>query len=407
MTAAQSHGDRGQRDLEPDLAGPTVGDLDLDGLLAEVLDQAMAALDADTATVLLVDASGTELVARASRGLEEEVHQGVRIRIGEGFAGRIASQGRPAMIDRVDETTVVNPILWRRGLRTMVGVPLLSGDSTIGVLHVGSATRDAFTEADSSVLAIVADRVAAALQIRLLEAERDATEAVQRSLLPSVPRSVAGFDCAARHVPAGNGGIGGDWYDVFVLDTGEVWMVVGDVVGHGLRAATIMGRVRSAMRAFALVGEAPDGLLALTDRKLTHFEAGTLVTAHVVRSRPPYDEAEVAIAGHPPLVHAVPGRPAELVVAEPGPPLGLDCSPRPPSLRIETPPGCVLAAYTDGLVERRGELLDVGFERVRSAVTTGSPDEVCDRVMASAIGRRVPEDDAALIVMQRRRDLPA
>ena len=150
MTAAQSHGDRGQRDLEPDLAGPTVGDLDLDGLLAEVLDQAMAALDADTATVLLVDASGTELVARASRGLEEEVHQGVRIRIGEGFAGRIASQGRPAMIDRVDETTVVNPILWRRGLRTMVGVPLLSGDSTIGVLHVGSATRDAFTEADAA-----------------------------------------------------------------------------------------------------------------------------------------------------------------------------------------------------------------------------------------------------------------
>ena len=385
-----------------DLADLTGTHLDLDDLLARALDRVMALLGADTAAVLLVDASGTELVARAARGIEEEVHQGIRIRIGEGFAGRIAAEGRAAIIDRIDESTVVNPILWRRGLQALVGVPLVAGNSTIGVLHVGSATARRFGKADIDALSLIADQVALAVQVRLLEAERDATEAVQRSLMPSVPETVAGFDCAARHVAAGHGGVGGDWYDVFALDTGEVWMIVADVAGHGLQAAMVMGRVRSAIRAFALVGERPEGVLALTDRKLTHFEIGTIVTAVVVQSRPPYDDAEVAVAGHPPLIRAVPGRPTGLINVVPGPPLGIDLGPRPPSQRFETPRGCVLAGYTDGLVERRGELLDVGIERVRSSVTAVDPHEVCDRVMESAIGRRVPQDDVALIVMRRR-----
>ena len=157
-----------------DLADLTGTHLDLDDLLARALDRVMALLGADTAAVLLVDASGTELVARAARGIEEEVHQGIRIRIGEGFAGRIAAEGRAAIIDRIDESTVVNPILWRRGLQALVGVPLVAGNSTIGVLHVGSATARRFGKADIDALSLIADQVALAVQVRLLEAERDA-----------------------------------------------------------------------------------------------------------------------------------------------------------------------------------------------------------------------------------------
>ena len=372
----------------------------LDELFVELLDRAIAVADADSASVFLVEGSGTELIARAARGFEAEARQGDRMRIGEGLAGRVAAEGRRAVIDCADATDI-SPILWQHGVRALVGVPLVAGETIIGVLQVGSTTPGRFAEAAAAALSAVADQIAPAVHVRLLEADRDAAEAVQRSLMPSAPASVGAFDCAARHVPAGRGGIGGDWYDVFALDTGEVWMIVGDVAGHGLRAATVMGRVRSAMRAFALVGQGPDGVLALTHRKMTHFEVGSLVTVALARSRPPYDDAEVAVAGHPPLVRAIPGRPAELVVAEPGPPLGVDFGSRPGSVQIEIPTGSVLVGYTDGLVERRGELLDVGFERVRSAVTASNPDEVCERVMASAIGDRVPEDDVALITLRR------
>lgn len=386
-----------------DPAGLDVSQLGLDAVLTELLDRSISLLDADTAVVLLIDASGTDLVAHAARGIEEEVHQGVRIRLGAGFAGRIASERRPAILNRVDETTVVNPLLWQRGVRALVGVPLVAGDTTIGVLHVGSTRHRRFTDADAVALAALAEPIAAAVQVRLFVADRDATEVVQRSLLPSAPTSVGPFDCAARYVPARrHGRVGGDWYDAFALDTGEIWIIVGDVAGHGLRAAIAMGRIRSAMRAFALIGEGPREVLALTDRKMTHFEIGGLATVAVMRSTPPYDSAEVAMAGHPPMIRAIPGDVAALIDAESGPPLGVDLGTRPEARLVALPSGSVVAGYTDGLVERRGEVVDVGIERVRSAVTATSPSKVCERVMTAAIGELIPEDDVALIVIQRR-----
>jgi putative methionine-R-sulfoxide reductase with GAF domain len=384
----------------------TFGDLafgyvDLQALLDDVLERIVRVLEVDTATVLLAETSGSELVARAAIGIEEEVRQGVRIRIGEGFAGRVASEARPLFLDLVDETTVANPILWRRGIRSLLGVPLMAGDQVIGVLHVGSLSPRSFDERDAEILGIIADQVGDVVQVRLLDADRDAAEAIQRSLLPSAPSSIAEFECAARYVPALRGGIGGDWYDVFQLESGDVWLIVGDVAGHGLRAATIMGRIRSAIRAYALLGRGPHEVLELTDRKMSYFEVGNMATAAVAVLAPPFDEALVALAGHPPFAIARPGAAAEFVRARPGPPLGL-LGDRPAPLAVPMPRGAVLAGYTDGLIERRGESLDVGLERLRGAVTTDSPVLVCQHVMAAAIEGHIPEDDIALIALRRR-----
>jgi putative methionine-R-sulfoxide reductase with GAF domain len=375
--------------------------LDVDDMLIELLDRVLEILDADTAAVLLVDTSGRDLVASAARGLEEEVRQGVRIPIGRGFAGRVAAEARPIILDRVDATTVSNPILWQKGIRSMLGVPLRSGDVVIGVLHVGTLGERRFGEDDIEVMQVVAERIAGAIHVRLFEADRDAAAALQRSLLPSAPPRLAELEFAARYVPAERGGIGGDWYDVFQLDSGDVWVVAGDVAGHGLRAAVVMGRIRSALRAYALLDIPPDEVLRLTSRKIDHFELGQMATCAIAVISPPYDTARVVLAGHPPVVVARPGVEPAFVDVTVGPPLGAGKGLPWPVSAISLEPGDVLFFYTDGLVERRHEMLDEGLERLRQAVTAEAPEVVCQQVMAAVVGRNEPQDDITILALRR------
>ena len=174
-------------------------------------------LDADTAAVLLVAKGDAELVATAARGLEEEVREGFRVPIGTGFAGRIAARRGPIRLDRVDATTVTNPILWEKGVQVMLGVPLLTADELLGVLHVGRLDDRPFTDHDVALLQVVADRVAGAIQSRTLALERAAAVLLERSLLPGRLPRFPGLELAARYVPAEGEVVGGDWYDVFTL----------------------------------------------------------------------------------------------------------------------------------------------------------------------------------------------
>src|SRR5262245_23688332 len=114
------------------LTDSTLSKLDVEELLDELLVRVREILDADTAAVLILDEQSDVLVARAACGIEEEVRQGVRIPLGTGFAGRIAATRRAVRLDHVDETTVSNPILWEKGIKVMLGVPLLSGDDVLG-----------------------------------------------------------------------------------------------------------------------------------------------------------------------------------------------------------------------------------------------------------------------------------
>jgi len=126
--------------------------LDVEQLLDELLNRVRTLLEVDTAAILLLDANGTGLVATAARGIEEEVRQGVSVPLRKGFAGRVAAEKRPVVLDRVDETTVVNPLLISKGIKTMLGVPLLDAGRVVGVLHVGSLAPRQFDESDVQLL---------------------------------------------------------------------------------------------------------------------------------------------------------------------------------------------------------------------------------------------------------------
>src|SRR6202050_228675 len=143
------------------------------------------------------------------------------IPVGRGFAGRIAAERRPVILDRVDHTTVLNPILWAKGIQSMMGVPLVAGGRGIGVLHGGSLDRREFTSQDTQLLQMAADRGAGGVQAMMVQTDRIAATALQRSLLPSALPVVDGAKMAARYVP-GNGVVGGDWYGVFRVPAGGV-----------------------------------------------------------------------------------------------------------------------------------------------------------------------------------------
>jgi GAF domain-containing protein len=191
------------------LTDSTLTSLDLDELLAELLDRVRDILAVDTAAVLLLETDSGELVARSACGIEDEVRQGVRVPVGTGFAGRIAATRESVRLDRVDATTVSNPILWERGIKVMLGVPLLRGDDLLGVLHVGRLDSRPFTDDDVELLHVVGERVGAAIQTRQLLVERAATTLLERSLLPTKLPSCPGLTFATRYVAAEQRTVGG------------------------------------------------------------------------------------------------------------------------------------------------------------------------------------------------------
>jgi phosphoserine phosphatase RsbU/P len=373
-------------------------------LLTTLLSRVREILDADTAAVLLLDNSGRQLIATAASGLEEEVSQGVRIPVGRGFAGRIAAERRPVVLDHVDHGNVLNPILLEKGIRSLAGVPLLVHGAVLGVLHVGTVHNRVFTADDAALLQLAADRAALAVQSLQSREDHAAAIALQRSLVPSALPEVKGVEIAARYVP-GSGHVGGDWYDAFALPSGELGMVVGDVAGSGLSAAVIMGRIRSALRAYALEFPDPAEVLGKLDRKMQYFEEGdVMATVSYAMLDPDSGQLRVSSAGHLPPVIATPGQRGAVAQIAVDPPIGVADARRRQVTTLALAPGAVLCLFTDGLVERRDEPIDDGITLLCEAVTPGPPEGVCASVMQALVGSQYPGDDIALLVSRWMRD---
>ncbi|GAA4945635.1 PP2C family protein-serine/threonine phosphatase [Actinoplanes utahensis] len=380
----------------------TLSRLGASDLLDELLDRVRDLLDVDTAAILLLDVHARQLVATAAKGLEEEVRAGFRVSVGRGFAGRIAASRQPVRIIDVTPGDVVSPMLREKNLRSLLGVPILAGRDVVGVLHVGSRTRREFGDDDIRLLQLVADRAAVAGRIRSAKLDQAAALALQRSLLPARLPGVAGLDMAARYVPGHSSGVGGDWYDVFELPSGWIGVVIGDVSGHGLASAVVMGRIRSALRAYALICDGPAEALSLLDRKVQHFEAGSLTTALYAMISPERDRAVVSAAGHLRPVLAAPGGRAALAEVPVDPPLGVVNPARGRrATTVPLEPGAVMFCYTDGLVERRGEVIDVGLTRLIGLVRAEPAEAVCATVMTEAADES-PTDDVAVLAVRRR-----
>lgn len=342
--------------------------LAVEDLLDELLARVRDVLEADTAAVLLLDEATDELVARAAKGIEEEVEQGVRIPIGRGFAGTIAAQRHPVILDEVDHSNVMNPILRQKGIRSLLGVPLLLHGRLLGVLHVGTLTPRRFTASDVELLQLVADRVALAINVGLYERQRMVTETLQRTFLPERLPAVLGADLVARYIPASRTGVGGDWYDAFTLPSGQTIVAVGDVVGRGLQAASVMGRLRNALRAYAIHGLSPTEIVSALNTMLQFFdrdEMATLLYCVVdVRER----TLTLVNAGHLPPLLTEPDAGARFLETPPHPPLGARPSLRPAAHTFALAPGSVLLLYTDGLVEQRRGALTERMEVLRATL---------------------------------------
>jgi serine phosphatase RsbU (regulator of sigma subunit) len=368
-------------------------------LLVTLVERAKKALDADTAAILLLDKPCGHLIATAASGLEEEVQQGVRVPLGRGFAGRIAQEDQIVVLDTVDHTNVVNPLLLSRGIRSMMGAPLRAGGTVIGVIHVGALTPREFTGHDKDLLQLAADRAALAVQALDSQLDRAGAVALQRSLVPAALPQIGGLQLASRYVP-GSGVVGGDWYDVFSLPAGPVCAVIGDVAGSGIRAAAIMGRIRSALRAYALETCDPAEILERLDSKVQYFEPDALATILCAVIDPGSGHVQLSCAGHLPPVLACPGQPArpadiatDLLIGVPG------GKPRRSTV-LELPPGATLCLYTDGLVERRGEVIDEGIDALCAAITTTEPEAACASLMAALGPRSTRIDDIALLLLR-------
>ena len=374
--------------------------LGADDLLTTLLRRVREILNADTAAVLLLDNSGRQLIATAASGLEEEVSQGVRIPVGRGFAGRIAAERQPVILDHVDHGNVLNPLLLEKGIRSLAGVPLLVHGAVLGVLHVGTVHNRVFTADDAALLQLAADRAALAVQSLQSREDHAAAIALQRSLVPSALPAVKGVEIAARYVP-GSGHVGGDWYDAFVLPSGELGMVVGDVAGSGLGAAVIMGRIRSALRAYVLEFPDPADVLSKLDHKMQYFEEGeVMATVNYAVLDPDSGQLRISSAGHLPPVIAAPGQRGAMAQIAVDPPIGVTDAPVRQVTTLALAPGAVLCLFTDGLVERRDEPIDDGITLLCETVTPGPPEGVCVSVMQALVGIQYPGDDIALLVLR-------
>jgi sigma-B regulation protein RsbU (phosphoserine phosphatase) len=385
-----------QRVTDAALANLTVGEL-LDELLIRVRE----ALSADTAAILLLDNERGELVARAAKGLEEEVRQGVRIPVGRGFAGSIAATRQPLSIDDVDHSVVLNPILREKGVRSLLGVPLVVQGRTLGVMHVGTLAPRRFTPDDAALLQLVGDRVALAINAGLYERERAVARTLQRSLLPERLPTLPGFRLAARYLAAPGGDVGGDWYDAFLLPGGSIAVAIGDVAGRGFRAASVMGKLRNALRAYAVELSSPSDVLQRMNRLLQHLDPEEMATVFYGTIDPVNQTFRFASAGHMPPIVRDPNGPARIREVEAGPPLGAPSGWSFTDNVEQLSPGTSVVLYTDGLVERRDASLDDGFlwlsELCRAEL---APEERCDAIVDALTADGHLDDDVAFLVVE-------
>jgi anti-sigma regulatory factor (Ser/Thr protein kinase)/putative methionine-R-sulfoxide reductase with GAF domain len=388
------------RDLQS-ITDAALAYLPLETLLDELLTRVVEILGVDTSAILLLEDDETTLVARAAKGLEEEVERSVRVPVGAGFAGRIAATRQPVRILRLAEAEVVNPILREKGLQSMLGVPLLVEGNVVGVLHVGTLYERAFDDEDVELLQRAGDRAALAISSRLAERERGLADALQRSLLPPLPELPA-VSFAGRYLPAAAARLGGDWYDVFSLPDGRLGLAIGDVVGRGFHAAAVMGQLRSGLRAYALDGMAPAQVLERLNRLLRQLEPGRTATLVYIVLDPHGGGLTVATAGHPPpLISPTEGEPRFMEL--PGSlPLGAARHTRYDEYESDLDPGATIVLYTDGLVERPGEPLDAGLDRLAATVGQDHDDlEHLGDALVDVLLPQGPGDDDAAVLMAR------
>lgn len=271
------------------------------------------------------------------------------------------------------------------------------------VVWVELAERRLFSPEDQTLLTVLAGRLGQGLQrVHQVDQQRETALALQHAILgPSdLP---TGF--AVRYQPASSPlQVGGDWYDVVELDDGRTALIVGDCVGHGLAAATVMGQLRSACRALLLEHPSPRAALSALDRFAARLPGAVCTTAFCAVLNPETGEMVYSSAGHPPPILVYGDRTARILEDGSAIPLGLRPDRIRPEAHVVIPPRATLLLYTDGLVERRRQSLDDGIARATELLRGGSSsvlDELASEIMSSLAPDDGYQDDVALLLYRQ------
>ncbi|HVV77424.1 MAG TPA: SpoIIE family protein phosphatase [Mycobacteriales bacterium] len=287
---------------------------------------------------------------------------------------------------------------------SMCAVPLRVGGRILGALRFSFASRRLFDDDEREfVLALAAQTAQTLLRTEMYAAERQAALNLQRALLPEQTAPIPGWSVAAHYSPAGDQEAGGDFYDVIPLGDGRVAAIVGDVMGRGVEAAAAMAQTRAMIRAYAVDNPDPASVLSKVDHYFQVLEGVQLVTALYLLVETATGEVSMATAGHLPPIIVREGGGAECASLDVGTPFGLDAGPRI-STSLCLPPGTGLVVFTDGLVERRGEDIDIGTGRilttVRNAEKVGDAWNLLSRVV-NAAPKGGQDDDVTVLALYR------
>ncbi|MEV0580775.1 SpoIIE family protein phosphatase [Streptomyces sp. NPDC050392] len=301
------------------------------------------------------------------------------------------------------------PAVLQEGLAAWAFLPLIASGRPVGSLVLAYEMTRPFEPEERALLASIAGLIAQALdRARLYDAKDQLAHSLQAHLLPHTLPRIPGLDIAARYLPAAHGtGIGGDFYDVIRLDATTAAATIGDVQGHNVKAAALMGQVRTAVHASA--GAPPAEVLARTNRLLTDLDPGLFTSCLYVHLDLAGHRALLATAGHPPPLLHHPGGHTEVLRLPPGLLLGIDPEATYPTTEIPLPAGAALALYTDGLVEAPGTDLDEATAALAEQFTraAGRPMEALADTLVRYAERSTPgSDDIALLLIKALAEQP-
>jgi len=378
--------------------------LELRELQELLVERIREVFEAEVARILLRDpGDDNTLTVGAARGfgpLEQEAAVAL-----EGILAEVVRAGRPVTLDDVP-VGALDAMMARVEPHSLMAAPVTVKGRVAGVVDV--ARRRRFTAEEESLLVLTADRAALAIEhARAYQREVGIVEQLQRSLLPERLPKLPGLDIDASYLPGG-ADVGGDWYDAIPLDGGRLGVAMGDVVGHGIGAAALMGQLRHAARAYALEGHPPAAVLDLLDRLVRSLTGAQMATLLYLVIEADLSTVRFASAGHvPPLVIGPSGR-GVFLEAAPNPPLGVFESEAHAELSAWLEPGSTLVLYTDGLVEQRGAPIDAGLDALRRAATDpGHPTELCEHLVATMLPELgAQDDDVAVLALRHTPDSP-
>ncbi|MGY3205986.1 SpoIIE family protein phosphatase [Streptomyces sp. TE5632] len=320
--------------------------------------------------------------------------------------GQVLRTGVPAFFESREELERLYPVLIVNpsGFSSWAYLPLIASGRPVGTCVLAYASPHHFTTEERAVLTSLAGLIAQALERALLyDAKHRLAHGLQAALLPHTLPSLAGIEAAARYLPATQGmEIGGDFYDL-VPTQGMAAAVIGDVQGHNVTAAGLMGQVRTAVRAYTTVGQPPEEVMRSTNRLLLELGSELFASCLYLRLDPARGRAVMSRAGHPPpLLRRPDGRVRVLDLAG-GPLLGIDGSATYPTTEVDLSPGSLLVLYTDGLVESPGTdfedaLADLG--RLLTALGDRPLDDLANALVQHGARPEGRVDDVALLLLK-------